>query len=246
LRRDRWLKEFVCLGSTVTLLRKEKTLIVDLTKERNTTREEEVEEEKKGQESYLETGKAVDLRLRRRERKIFVLFVVLRGFVKGRPMMGWSMLCGEPVGSLFVEKEKEKKKETLSVFFRFAVWLFSRPPFLFTIRVCINTIQKLAPTRILFERFLDLRNTLLWKNRIFRMLVNRLGEPTDQKKKRTTNTNPTKLIQPTMSCCGGDAPPPRTAALTQPLPYKYLFKYIIVGDTGSFFSPAPLKWILLS
>jgi hypothetical protein len=33
-----------------------------------------------------------------------------------------------------------------------------------------------------------------------------------------------------MSCCGGSpaAPPP-----SQALPYKYLFKYIIVGDTGT-------------
>lgn len=35
-----------------------------------------------------------------------------------------------------------------------------------------------------------------------------------------------------MACCGGEAPPPRTTALSQPLPYKYLFKYIIVGDTA--------------
>lgn len=35
-----------------------------------------------------------------------------------------------------------------------------------------------------------------------------------------------------MDCCGGGAPPARTTALSQPLPYKYLFKYIIVGDTA--------------
>eukprot|EP01102_Stenamoeba_stenopodia_P015924 TRINITY_DN5501_c0_g2_i1.p1 TRINITY_DN5501_c0_g2~~TRINITY_DN5501_c0_g2_i1.p1 ORF type:complete len:208 (-),score=47.17 TRINITY_DN5501_c0_g2_i1:318-941(-) len=33
-------------------------------------------------------------------------------------------------------------------------------------------------------------------------------------------------------CCGGGAPPARTTAVSQPLPYKYLFKYIIVGDTA--------------
>jgi hypothetical protein len=38
-----------------------------------------------------------------------------------------------------------------------------------------------------------------------------------------------------MSCCGGSAPVPPPS---QALPYKYLFKYIIVGDTGTL-STAP-------
>jgi hypothetical protein len=39
-----------------------------------------------------------------------------------------------------------------------------------------------------------------------------------------------------MACCGGSAPATQSkAAATQTLPYKHLFKYIIVGDTGSFY-----------
>jgi len=36
-----------------------------------------------------------------------------------------------------------------------------------------------------------------------------------------------------MSCCGGDNSGPSAQPQTQALPYKYLFKYIIVGDTGN-------------
>jgi len=35
-----------------------------------------------------------------------------------------------------------------------------------------------------------------------------------------------------MSCCGGDSSSANPSAQTQALPYKYLFKYIIVGDTA--------------
>mmetsp|Transcript_21552 Transcript_21552/g.27421 ORF Transcript_21552/g.27421 Transcript_21552/m.27421 type:complete len:110 (+) Transcript_21552:65-394(+) len=35
-----------------------------------------------------------------------------------------------------------------------------------------------------------------------------------------------------MSCCGGGDDPAKPSAAVQSLPYKYLFKYIIVGDTA--------------
>jgi len=35
-----------------------------------------------------------------------------------------------------------------------------------------------------------------------------------------------------MSCCGGEQAVPKSPAAVQSLPYKYLFKYIIVGDTA--------------
>mmetsp|Transcript_32982 Transcript_32982/g.82912 ORF Transcript_32982/g.82912 Transcript_32982/m.82912 type:complete len:202 (-) Transcript_32982:321-926(-) len=35
-----------------------------------------------------------------------------------------------------------------------------------------------------------------------------------------------------MACCGGPDPQPLNVTSTQALPYKYLFKYIIVGDTA--------------
>ena len=38
-----------------------------------------------------------------------------------------------------------------------------------------------------------------------------------------------------MACCGGGEDVNKPSAAVQSLPYKYLFKYIIVGDTGDFF-----------
>merc|ERR1712232_1369932 len=35
-----------------------------------------------------------------------------------------------------------------------------------------------------------------------------------------------------MACCGGGDDPSKPSAAVQSLPYKYLFKYIIVGDTA--------------
>ncbi len=40
-----------------------------------------------------------------------------------------------------------------------------------------------------------------------------------------------------MACCGNQAPAQAKPATNQTLPYKHLFKYIIVGDTGRPSSP---------
>ena len=50
-----------------------------------------------------------------------------------------------------------------------------------------------------------------------------------------------------MSCCGGGevAGAPKTQTAVQSLPYKYLFKYIIVGDTGVYnFAPNVCYFLL--
>lgn len=36
-----------------------------------------------------------------------------------------------------------------------------------------------------------------------------------------------------MACCGGGEQAAKPSPAVQSLPYKYLFKYIIVGDTGT-------------